>query len=1186
MGASQNEINNSGIMQGTTQGNHNIVLNIFVLGQGELASGTDLVDYEDLLQQGKAFQGEFADQILAQLQRVAGGQGTKAAIDYTVPVAPLLEPPLLVEHHSRREETVRTFRQLVARHTWIALYGGASAGKTLLTLLLAQEYATGYTWIRLRANRTYEQAHIQFDRACQALMGEPLRSHQYTRYERLAEQLGEHGLLVLDDIPHLSGDDALSERLFQLIRACQSKDTKVVSTSPYVLPHQFTDTFGPQVLAEWLCPPFTDAETSELLQSYGAPSSVLIYGSMISSLTGGHPLLIASTAKYLREQHWHVNETTLANLFSNRHTNDINEETLHRLLETVEDAQNRELLYRLNLIRGTFCLNDVLNVAAVVPPVDQPRTRLRPLAGLWVKRVPQDEYLISPLIRTLGSDDIPVQTRKACNLALGESLLQKETLDLFDVQNAWHYFVQAQEYNRAGQILIKVLLDMNVRPTDVPDLGVLSIWAGEPLPSQMNLGTRLYLRGLQVAVRHKRALDTSYLVQDLLELMRQVTVNEAWAILAVWTVTRDILPKMQFPLLNVLRFLPHAQLPTGEPLTDAFEDLHPESLIWVCVPDIETRDELNEWISAVEQLSTEQRRYAFGEKYAELGCMIVANRLWLNETRIPREQQQWESVLGALHDLAERASRIHLDLLWACAVRAQVMVLAEYCRDLTTAVASAEAALAKPLDDPRVQFLLRECVGRQYLYAHENGKALKWLRQALDLPTDAYPSTHMLALLHASQAIGVDDPPVALDYAQRAVHLGNTAIESDIGDTDMVKALGELAIAEWLSDNRLAAFHAMDQAGERLFACREGTNRWKSLFVLFAHVSGYFTSMAHAGRPPLETRGGEPYAPPTRGIFLPDREALAEHYQDGRDCFLMAQLAMFAEAVGQDERAAAWTNEGLDLALTTNQPLAFLELSLNTIPQLIIEGRYSEALDVALEAGMISMALDALRRTGGNAMDSDVNVRSILGSKPGVLWQHAEYRAALVGLLPIVLRLATAAISDPEPVRQQAGEVVTQCYQISETAADQRLWTIAAEFIDSIFGRKASADDLNQRSNSPEVLDENVLRCIGYIGATLQQGVSLQDAFFAHLFALSYLYRMFPHPSATFRRIVLPFFTAYWFTKFENQRFRFQSPRTVEADLQAISNVPEIRRAQALLRALAYGLNIDVGMVQQYFGNV
>ena len=694
-------------------------------------------------------------------------------------------------------------------------------------------------------------------------MGEPLRGYQYTRYERLADQLGEHGLLVLDDLPHLSGDDALSARLFQLIRACLNKGTKVVSTSPHRLPHQFADTFCSQVLAEWLCPPFTEAETRELLQSYGAPPAVLVYSGKIGSLTGGHPLLIASIAKYLQEQHWHLSETTFANLFSNRHTDEVNEETLHRLLETVEEAQSRELLYRLNLIRGTFRFNDVLSVAAVVPPVDQPRTRLQPLAGLWVQRVPQDEYLISPLIRTLGSDDLSAQTQKACHLALVENLLQKETLDLFEVQNALYYFVQAQEYDRAGQLLITVLLDMNDRPPDVPDLGVPSLWESELLPSRMRLGTRLYLRGLQVAVRHERRLDTDYLARDLFELMSQVTADEAWAIVAVWTVTRDLLPKMQLPLLNILRFLPHAHLPTGEPLTAAFaEDLHPESLIWACVPDIETRDELNEWISAVEQLSTEQRGYAFGEKHAELGCMIVANRLWLNETRVPREQQQWKAVLRALRDLAERAFRMHLGLLWACAVRAQVMVLAEYCCGLTSAVDIAEAALAKPSDDPRIQFLLKECVGRQYLYAHEHGKALKWLQQALDLPTDAYPSTHLLALLHASQAIGVDDPPAALDYAQRAVHLGNTALESDIGDTDMVKAFGELAIAEWFSDHRLATFRAMDQAGERLFACREETNRWKSLFVLFAHVSGYFTSMAHAGQPPVETRGGEPYAPP------------------------------------------------------------------------------------------------------------------------------------------------------------------------------------------------------------------------------------------------------------------------------------------------------------------------------------
>ena len=37
--------------------------------------------------------------------------------------------------------------------------------------------------------------------------------------------------------------------------------------------------------------------------------------------------------------------------------------------------------------------------------------------------------------------------------------------------------------------------------------------------------------------------------------MRQVTVNETWPILAVWTVTRDILPKMRFPPPQCLKVL-------------------------------------------------------------------------------------------------------------------------------------------------------------------------------------------------------------------------------------------------------------------------------------------------------------------------------------------------------------------------------------------------------------------------------------------------------------------------------------------------------------------------------------------------------------------------------------------------------------------------------------------------------
>ena len=63
--------------------------------------------------------------------------------------------------------------------------------------------------------------------------------------------------------------------------------------------------------------------------------------------------------------------------------------------------------------------------------------------------------------------------------------------------------------------------------------------------------------------------------------------------------------------------------------------------------------------------------------------------------------------------------------------------------------------------------------------------------------------------------------------------------------------------------------------------------------------------------------------------------------------------------------------------------------------------------------------------------------------------------------------------------------------------------------------------------------------------------------------------------STTYRRIISPFISDYWIAKFE-QRFRFRTPRMVEAEIHEAQTLPENRRAQAILQAIAYGLDIDI----------
>src|SRR5205807_10633510 len=105
---------------------------------------------------------------------------------------------------------------------------------------------------------------------------------------------------------------------------------------------------------------------------------------------------------------------------------------------------------------------------------------------------------------------------------------------------------------------------------------------------------------------------------DMKALLEQVTANVTWDILAIWAAVRGRVPGIHLALLSALRYWSQALLPNGEPLASVFsEDMHPESLIWVSASEVETIDQLRDWIETVGQLTENQRRYTSNEPYAE-----------------------------------------------------------------------------------------------------------------------------------------------------------------------------------------------------------------------------------------------------------------------------------------------------------------------------------------------------------------------------------------------------------------------------------------------------------------------------------------------------------------------------------------------------------------------------------------
>ncbi|MEG4940748.1 hypothetical protein [Microcoleus sp. F4-D5] len=1118
-----------------------------------------------------------ASQVNDQVQRLIQQQGLDVAINY-FPTPPIISIPLLAENLSHREQTVKSIISIFNDYSWIAIDGMAGAGKTHLAILVAQAIGTCRAWVRLR-DLTRRAACQQLDAVCRELTGTTSQSNQYEWYCQLCERLGEGAMLVLDDLPELSGSDELSEKLIQLTRACRLHDVRILSTSPYQLPFSLEEFIGNTILHSMKVPLFTDDEAAEILQSYGAPSSLISANLLrgINAIAQQHPVLLTTIARDLSKHSWQLNEEVYERLLKGEYQAALNSQITRRVLDSVEDENTRELLYRLCLPIGSFSLIEVQAVASVNRVLERPSERLHTLVGLWVQRDVDEGLLISPLVKQLGENNLLVETKKSCHLALGDLIVSRHQLGPQDVINAIIHFLGAEVFDRAGLILIPAIQELNSMEILVDDRGLLSLWGSLPLPEQMDLGIRIFLRGLQIAARHKYGKSISYLVEDLDTLLEQASDKNAIGVLAAMMATNSVFGKndpirANRYLRTALHFLPYAQIPgSNEP---AFSD---EGLlgfmIWTNSQGITSAEHLRDWISTIEQLTLEQRQFAFNHEVAEQGCLVVSEKLWHKEAEKPQEEQDWSAILAAYENLAERAKKLALELLWAWAVRSQIIVLGDYLRDANAAVTVAQAAIHQASDDPRVRFLLQELVGRKYVLINQNNQAIIWLSKALGEETNAYPYIRLKVLIYMSIATGEQDAQLAVEFARQAVNLAET--NSLIDKSELVKALGELAIAQWLGGNSLASvFESWEQAGEQLLACRSDTEDWKKLFVVYGHVSGYFSNLARTGSPPTKTLGGEDYAAPQRGILFSQNPGLVDYYDRNRESTVLVNLTFFADSVGNDERAAVWALRGMDDARATNQRAVFARLSLEALPYLLLNARYAEVLDFAMDAGASFVAGMQLLQLGQVYQVFDLDVETILGNKPSELWRKAEHNAALVGLLPVVFRIGTVALRSIELARSQATEVAAICRQISVTAVNEQLWLQAAELLEQIYLPEVSYNEILDFSNRFDPQNEQVLLVIGYLVATLQNDTPLETDIFLHMAIAPFIYQH-PEPlSPTYRRLILPFFIDYWKIKFERVSLRLRSTSLVGRILNTAENFPEAERLQFVLVTMAFALNV------------
>ncbi|HEY2587156.1 MAG TPA: hypothetical protein VGI81_15520 [Tepidisphaeraceae bacterium] len=1108
----------------------------------------------------------------ARIDALAHAQGVTAAVRHLVST-PTLRPPPPPSRYCRRRPTVKKLLPLLAKCRWLELYGTIGFGKSEVARLLGERAGGIRAWIDLRGLEVSEAA-MRLDAATEMITGRFRADRRALSYSEFISRVGQGAVVVVDDLPERTGRDALSERLLELVVACEANGVRLISTTTTASPTSITDRIPKESYVAHAAPPFGDTEITALLAAFGAPPEVSKKGRrLIRHATGGHPTLLVAAARYLEGQHWQLAKHTLLDLLGGSYAASMRRETVKTLIERVADASTREMLYRLNLAITTFSEADATDIAAVPQAIDRPVERLQSLIDVAIQRSPSGDLRVSPLFRILGSGDVPADSQAGCHIALGRAIMRRKTVGIDEAAAAVTRFLAGKDPNRAAIVLLRGLSSLVGYRGRVDGDPLTMFWANAPMPASIDRGLRIAVRATQIQLLRKMGHPFAYALEEIETTIREAHERDAWAVLTAGITLNIVFWKRDLRRANRYLLMAIDAIPKVEKLTRVLTKTLtklPEELFWTTASQVKTTDDLEDWVRSVDQLPAERRERLFRSDLSDGGCWRLPDAVWLHEADKPESERNWTSIARSLDALADAGRRWGQAVLAGCAARSRIVVRAEYLRDLPGAVSLAREVLAG-LSVPKAQYPVRECVGRQYIYAGMSTEGLAWLIASLADAGEEWAQERIGTTMHI--AANASTPAEALIWVERAVSIARA--DATTPQLMLARVIGELALALWDAGERDKMVGPLDESLTHLVAAKRDAvdELWRSVVGHWGHNAAYMVSQVVTGRPPDHAADGGRFARPRLGALMHHNKAVAEWLPPARVSHLFAMVAILAEDRGDDEIAARRALEALDYARDEHNLLTLSNMGHRHAVSLVLTGRLPDAMDFALASSAGFEALRAIELAGADLYQDNRTIEEILGPKPSDAWSKAESFSLLFAAVPAALYLARTALKDPHLASLKAAEIIAAAKTIGQQASDPQLWANVADVFDRAFVNPRAGGDLIDFGNQLKARDRTSLQCVAYLGATLRSDCRPTDAVIAHVYLAGEATVLVPDRTIH-RRLFVPFLQEYWERVVREERFRFSPPSlTMEAFQRALS-VPSPQRPQAILRAILQGLHV------------
>jgi hypothetical protein len=1051
---------------------------------------------------------------IADAELVASREGFLTAARLT-PVALVSERegapehiPPLVERVARRPETVTSLREQVSAATWTAVVGEPESGKTQLGVLLARQWSSVH-WFSAASFASVDTLE---------------------RRLRSMSAVADGALFVFDDLPTLDDRDGRSGLLRDLART-GSGHVHILSLSSARAPRQVRDVLGDRFITGEI-PPFNDSEARDLFFLYGAPPD--LHEDTVAFLNAhaeGNPTLLTALAKYLNAHGWSIDGNDIKLLLAGAHLKEIGPELMVRLRNDVQDPATRELFSRTRVARRNVSLDDIRALAEVDPAIDHVVERLLDLDGLWLRREAGDRYTPTPLAMALPGGDLKLATERGCHIVLAERITAQGRMDSDALMDAVAHFMAAEEFNRAGSLfayaLVRIVQDEAWHQRLLP-----AMYTAKPLPPKMALHLRLSIRTQQLKIARKQGRRDARLLGDALRLVHQASPDDAVFVARfavevafeddgdheTWSAAMDALSK-----LTELR-------PTGADLSFMGETFQKETwavLFYMVGRSVRTVADVDRWTGAAERLPETRRREILASAFDR---QSLVNAAWLRYGKTPRAP--WNEVLAVHRRWREWAERTGDSLLSAYAVRAEVIVRAEYLGESDEAIAFATEMLARE-DGRHEQFLLNETIATQLRRLRRYEEAERRYGAAFTYFDSATQVEQVFALHNAASVTARHDLGAAAILLERA----RTIVRDSTNEFEPVRLAmvsADLGLAYWYGGRFAEAFIEWDSIASTLLdetMIKEDQRRGLTALLMMvlkqiADVLGRAKDLTDDERAVV-------------GTFDRDLNAVAPHWKPAQAVMLATELTSIAASVGREDKAYQWIDRAVTAAREINEPTVTAFVAMKALPWTLMRNDF----------------------TGASGFIAEVRDRTDHVESPGDS-EIAQY------VLLTSFQLCSLLLTESERAREGMATTGAALRALQDEPDAVVLADLLAAAAD---GDTDLLERLWDRTNPGTAVGG-----VAYLLRSFSRGQSTMARASDHLTIAPYVASRFKWWGVAYARIVVPFFEQFWQREASVNAFRFRAPENLRRELAATHARPPEQRLQGILEAVSDALEMQL----------